>query len=303
MESIDIFIPSYKRAKNNKTAKYFIKIGYDPKKIHVILDSEADDFKEYEEVCAKMGVNLHVFDMEEARNTYDFIHRPQKTKRTVGIARNMFQDIAKKNNIEFFVVIDDDTNGFEIRPFGVYHCIAKLDLINSVFLAIKEFMVKRQIGCFGISQTGDMFARTNKNLIRRKIMNTTFYLMPLMYKGEKGFLDEDTCMFSNMMNEGYFAVSLASGLVLKQTSSALAKGGLTELYRESKLLVKSLNTPIMFPSSCIAEKQKRNGNRLHHKINYRYLMPCIIKGKRNNIAWNTYPEDIPFSSEPLNRKM
>lgn len=303
MESIDIFIPSYKRAKNNKTAKYFIKNGYDPKRLHVVIDNEAEDQEEYKEVCKEMGVNLHIFDMEEARNTYDYIYRPTKSKRTAGISRNMFQNIAKKNNIEFFVVIDDDTNGFEIRPFGVYHCIAKMDVINSVFLAIKEFMVKRQIGCFGISQTGDMFARTNKNLIRKKIMNTSFYLMPYVYKGEKGCLDTDTSMFANMMNEGYLTLSLASGLVLKQTQSATAKGGLTEVYKENKLLVKSLIMPIQLPSCSIAEKQKRNGNRLHHKINYRYLMPCIIKGKRNNIAWNTYPEDIPFTNEPLNRKM
>ena len=69
------------------------------------------------------------------------------------------------------------------------------------------------------------------------------------------------------MNEGFFTGSLASGLVLKQTSSATAAGGLTDLYNECKLLNKSLIVPIQFPSLCHAEKQKRNGGRIHHKIN------------------------------------
>ena len=27
-------------------------------------------------------------------------------------------------------------------------------------------------------------------------------------------------------------------------------------------------------------------------------MPKIIKGKRTNIAWDTYKEDYPFTNEP-----
>ena len=44
---IDIFIPSYHRSDNIKTAKYFIKKGYDPNNIHVFIDDEADDAEDY----------------------------------------------------------------------------------------------------------------------------------------------------------------------------------------------------------------------------------------------------------------
>ena len=162
-------------------------------------------------------------------------------------------------------------------------------------------MKKRNIGLFGLSQTGDMFARYTTKILRHKIMNTTFVYTKHIYRGEKGIQDDDTSQFVNAMNEGFFTDSLASGLVLSQTASATQKGGLTDLYNECKLLNKSLVCPIQFPSCIHAEKQKKNGGRLHHRMSYRYLYPKLIKGKRNNIAWNTYNEDGIFTNEPLNR--
>lgn len=59
-------------------------------------------------------------------------------------------------------------------------------------------------------------------------------------------------------------------------------------------------TVIQFPSAIRAEKQVMNGGRVHHRINGRYLIPKILKieGGRDNIAWDTYEEDVPFTNEP-----
>tara|TARA_R100001143_G_scaffold48173_1_gene43123 strand:+ start:399 stop:1310 length:912 start_codon:yes stop_codon:yes gene_type:complete len=296
---IDIFIPSYHRPDNIKTAKYFIKKGYEAKKIHIFIDDEADDRLEYKEAARKLGFNLYVFSMEIARERFDYIHRASVSRRSAGQARNMFYDFAKELGLDFYLVMDDDTTGFEIRPYGVYNRIANIDEIQLVFNGIRDFMNKHKIGVFGLSQTGDMFARTNAKLLRGKVMNTTFIDTRFICRGERGIQDNDTSQFVGLMNEGYFTGSLASGLVLKQTSSATASGGLTEIYNECKLLNKSLIVPIQFPSLCHAEKQKKNGGRLHHRINNRYLAPRIIKGKRSNIAWDSFPEDVPFTNEPI----
>jgi hypothetical protein len=296
---IDIFIPSYHRPDNIKTAKYFIKKGYDAKKIHIFIDDEADDRLEYKEEVRKLGCNLYIFSMDESRKRFDYVHRASVSRRSAGQARNMFYEFAKDLGIDFYLVIDDDTTGFEIRPYGVYNRMANIDEIQMVFSGVKDFMKRHKIGVFGLSQTGDMFARTNKKILRNKVMNTTFIDTAYIYRGERGVQDNDTSQFVGIMNEGYFTASLASGLVLKQTSSVSASGGLTDLYNECKLLNKSLIVPIQFPSLCHAEKQKRNGGRLHHKINNKHLSPKIIKGKRNNIAWDSYPEDLPFTNEPI----
>ncbi len=298
-----LFIPSYHRPDNLKTVKYFVGKGYLAKLIHVFLDSEADDVEEYEESCKQFGCNLHIFDMEEARARYDYVHRPSVSRRSAGQARNMFYDFAKKEGISFYMVQDDDTNGMEIRPHCKYLRLAEFEEIVYAFVLAKEFMQRKKIGCFGLSQTGDMFGITHE-LIRKKVMNVTFIDTRFMYRGERGVQDNDTSQYVSIMNEGFFTGSAAGGLVLKQTPSATAKGGLTDLYHECKLLNKSLVTVIQYPSAIIAERQVMNGGALHHKINYRYLMPKILRGdkKHDNIAWDRYPEDVPFTLEPKRRK-
>lgn len=295
---IDILIPSYHRPYNIKTAKYFLKKGWDPKKIHIVIDDEADDRVDYENETELLGCNLHIFNMAEARARFDYVHRPSVSRRSAGQARNMFYDLVKDLGIDFYLVIDDDTTNYQVRPYAVYTRSASGEDLVNVFDAIKEFMLKRKIGVFGLSQTGDMFAVPYLNVLRNKVMNTTFINTKYIYRGERGIQDNDTSQFVGIMNEGYFTGSLASGLVLAQTASAKQDGGLTDLYRENKLLNKSLVTPIQFPTAIHAEKQQKNGGRLHHKINARYLYPKILKGKRNNIAWDSYPEDVPFTNEP-----
>lgn len=300
---IPIFIPSYHRPDNLKTALFFVQGGYSPKDIWVVIDSEADDKAEYEMTCSKLGINLRVFDMEEARRRYDYVHRASVSRRSAGQARNMFYDIAKAEGIDFYCVQDDDTTGFEIRPFGKYGRIAEMPEIEEVFEAVKHFMRKRHIGVFGLSQTGEMFENRDTGLLRWKVMNCTFYDTRFIYRGERAVQDDDTSQFTGLYNEGYFTASMRTGLVLKQTPSATAKGGLTDLYNECKLLNKSLVCPIQYPSAVIAERQVKNGGRLHHRITYKNLGPCLLKneGGRDNIAWDTYPEDVPFTNEPVRR--
>lgn len=298
---IDIFIPSYHRPKNLKTVKYFLKIGYDPKKIHVFVDDATDDIDQYRRSCKK--INLHIFNMEEARARFDYVHRPSFSRRSAGQARNMFYDFAKKMGITFYMVQDDDTQNYQIKYLGKYKGMATLKDILSQFEGIKEFMKRQRIGLFGISQTGDFIGGTNKKLLRNKVMNTTFVNTEFIYRGERGVQDNDTSQFVGVMNEGLFTGSLGDGLVLQQTQSAKVEGGLTDLYNECKLLNKSLVCPIQFPSCIQAERQVKNGGRIHHKIRSRYLYPKLIKTEgRSNIAWDTYPEDSPFTNEPKRKR-
>ena len=297
---INLFIPSYHRPDNLKTVNLFLKLGWDPSKITVFVDSEADDIEEYRAVLNRYGCNLHVFDMDEARERFDYVHRPSASRRSAGQARNMFQDYAKEKGIDFYVVQDDDSSGFEMKAFGRNNGPAKANTVIRAFDMIEAFMRKRKIGVFGISQSGDYIGGYKDYYYFRKVMNTTFFLLPYIYRGERGVQDDDTSQFVGIWNEGLFTGSCVNGVILHQMPSAMQPGGLTDLYRENKLLNKSLVTVIQFPSAIYATRQIRNGGRLHHFINNRYLGPKIlkIKGGRDNIAWDTYPEDIPFTNEP-----
>lgn len=296
---IDIFIPSYKRAKNLKTVKYFTKMGYSPDKIHVVIDNETPDIRDYEIECKKFGCNLHVFNIDESRERYDYVHRPSVSRRSAGQARNMFYDIAKSLGISFYVVQDDDTRSMQIKKFGKYKRIAKLEEINFVFESVKDFMLKRRIGLFGLSQTGDFIGGLNDKLLRHKLMNTTFVNTNFVYRGERGVQNDDASQYAAVVNNGLFTGSHGDGLVLNQVVSATAKGGLTELYNECKLLNKALVPVIQFPSSVFANRQIKNGNRIHHSIRRKFIAPCIIHDPsgRDNIGWDTFEEDVPFTLE------
>lgn len=292
-----VFIPSYHRPKNIKTAVYLKKIGWDMERVTVFVDDEAGDVEQYEEMAKELGFNVHVFRMEEARTRYDYVHRASVSRRSAGQARNMFQDFAASMGIDFYVVMDDDTCAF--NTFMQRHTMKDTDLVRRTFNAMEDLMRKRKIGVFGLSQTGDFIGGYQPRIFLRKVMNTTFYLLPYIYRGERGVQDNDTSLFTGICNEGLFTGTLNHALVLQQVVSATQEGGLTDLYNECKLLNKSLVTVIQFPSAIIAEHQKLNGGRLHHRINYKHLAPCIIKGEkeRDNIAWDKWPEDYPFTNE------
>ena len=295
---IDVFIPSYHRADNLKTVKFLEKIDYDMKHVYVFIDDEADDRERYKAVAKQYGFRLVVFDMTEARKRFDYVHRASVSRRSAGQARNMFQDYAKKKGIERYVVMDDDTKEFQFRVKGVYVHTASGDTVKRTFEMIAEMMRRQRIGLFGVSQTGDFYGSLYLSMMRRKVMNVTFYDTRFIYRGERGVQDDDTSQFTGVLNEGLFTGSLADGINLQQTVSATAKGGLTDLYNECKLYNKAMVTPIQYPSAIRAERQVMNGGRIHHRIDYKYLAPRLMKGERNNIAWDTYPEDYPFTNEP-----
>ena len=295
---IDVFIPSYHRADNLKTVKFLEKIDYDMKHVYVFIDDEADDRERYKAVAKQYGFRLVVFDMTEARKRFDYVHRASVSRRSAGQARNMFQDYAKKKGIERYVVMDDDTKEFQFRVKGVYMHTASGETVKRTFEMIAEMMRRQRIGLFGVSQTGDFYGSLYLSMMRRKVMNVTFYDTRFIYRGERGVQDDDTSQFAGVLNEGLFTGSLADGINLQQTVSATAKGGLTDLYNECKLYNKAMVTPIQYPSAIRAERQVMNGGRMHHRIDYRYLAPKLMKGERNNIAWDTYPEDYPFTNEP-----
>lgn len=297
-----IFIPSYHRPNNILSVKYLSKIGYDMKSVFVFIDSEADDKAEYEVTATRFGFNLVVFDMQEARRRYDYVHRPTPALRSAGQARNMFFDYAKRNNIDFYCVMDDDTFWYQQRWRGFSaKSITDGGFFTSILAGVEDMMRRRHIGLFGFSQTGDLIGGCDDDkLIRWKVMNTTFYLTKYIYRGERGVQDDDTSQFVGVYNEGLFTGSFRYGAVLHQKASATQNGGLTDLYHEAKLLNKALICPIQFPSAIRAEKQERNGGRLHHRINNKYLIPKLLKipNGRDNIAWDTFPEDYPFTNEP-----
>ena len=303
-----LFIPSYHRPDKLLTVELFLAHGWSPKMIYVVVDDEGGDEAEYRAACERYGVNLRVFCLAEARAKHDFVFRQFAGRRSVGVARNWFPELARAEGFDRYFVIDDDTRNLDIFHHGVRYAISlpsaatpkRGELVERVVEAVFGFMRERHIGHFGLSQTGEIFGGCTSILLRKKVMNFSFYDLEYMHGGERGFLDIDTSQFAGMYNEGLFCGSFGSGLVLCQTPAATSPGGSTEMYQSARMIVQALEVPIQFPSAVYAEHQKMNGGRIHHHIVNKYLMPRLLKvpGGRGNIAWDTYPEDVPFTNQP-----
>ena len=67
---IDIFIPSYHRAKNLKTVKYFLDLGWKSDKLHVFIDTEDDQVDLYRAESDKHGFHLHIFDIDKVSSLF-----------------------------------------------------------------------------------------------------------------------------------------------------------------------------------------------------------------------------------------
>lgn len=299
---IEIYLTSFHRPNNMLTAKWLQKVGYDMNKVTVFIDDEAGDTEEYKKACKEFGCHLHVFSEKESRKRYDYVHRANKFCRSAGQAWNMMYDYAKDHGVDFYCVIDDDTTHYEIKVLGRYNFRRMANLNDFLWQSevTEKFMRKRHIGVFAWSQNGDFIDPVNKYIFRKKAMNTTFYLLPYIYRGSRGYGDEDTSLYTTLHNQGLFVGSYGCGCSLHPMPSAKQAGGFTDIYQSCKLLSKAILCPIQYPSAIKATKQPRNGHRLHHLISYRYLMPKILKGDGtvDNIPWDTYPEDYPFTNEP-----
>lgn len=295
------FIISYHRPKQMKTMAWLKKVHYPMSKVHVVIDDEGGDREEYEKTCADYGCNLHEFQLKKARRCFDFVHRKSKGRRAAGLCRNAIYDIAFDLGLRKWVVTDDDTSRYSIRYPATAERICTEYEFKCAITMVMDMMDRHRIGFFGLPQTGDLIGGVKRwKWFIWKVMNTTFVDARFVYKPERGVQDDDTSAFVGIMNEGYFTASIGYGVTLQQTSSATQSGGLTDNYRENKLLNKSLVCPIQFPSAIYANFQRCNGGRLHHIIDNKYLMPRVLKvgeKDRSNIAWDTYPEDVVFRND------
>lgn len=292
------FIPSWKRSDRLHTIHTLQKLGVPSHCIHVVIDDEDPaGVESYRKTCAKKGLVLDVFDFEKEKSSYKFIF---PGKRTAAIARNCIWKMAEKHGLDHYFVMDDD-----VLLVSVYAASGRLykfydaKIFNTVLDMMYEFMKRRHIGIFGFSQSGDFFSYIEyvRKLYRKKTMNFLCYLTKYSRGTEFGNLDTDALQFCNLCNLGLFSGSIGCGLVISMHASAKKKGGLTKIYKKQSLLYKSLSIPIVYPSASKGSYIEQIG-RLHHKNNYRYLQPCVIRNTEDpdavdNIAWDTWAEDFP----------
>lgn len=273
-----IFILSHGRANNIITLNTLKKCNYTGK-IYIIIDDEDEQINEYKKI--KNVEDVIVFNKLEAMTKTDTIDNLKKHKAVV-YARNVCFDIAKKLNLDYFLVLDDDYTEFRFRKDvdGVLtsiYCRHFDDLVNTTV----KFLEQTNALSVAFSQTGDfiggMGSKVWQEQLSRKAMNSFFCKTDRPFKF-LGSINEDVNAYVTLGQQGRLFFTIAR-ISLNQLDTQQNKGGLTDIYLDLGTYVKSFYSVICAPSCVKIKSMGVFHKRIHHKIKWNNCVPKIINQK------------------------
>lgn len=276
------FIPiiiSHGRPNNVYTVDTMRKYGYDGDFI-ILIDNEDKSQPEYR---AKYGDKVKVFDKKAIAALVDNGDNFDNL-RTTTHARNASFDIAKENGYRYFICLDDDYIDFSYtsNQKGEYiRANSKIKSLGEIFKLYVDFLKTTKVKSIAFSQGGDYIGGDSckiwKEKITRKCMNSWFC------DTENRFwffsrLNEDVNTYINLGKKGHVFFTTRDAR-LEQKATQATSGGMTEAYIASGTYVKSFYSVMYEPSFVKCALMGNKVNRIHHRINWKTAVPCIIDEK------------------------
>ena len=275
-----VFILTNRRARNVKTYNTLRKHGYTGR-IYLMVDDEDPEIPIYKELYKDQVI---VFNKQSAIDITDSGDNFGK-RNSVVFARNWNFVIAKELGLQYFWQLDDDYSRFyfTINGSGEYitahKMITHLDFILDICI---EFLEVSGAHSVAFAQGGDfiggedsvVFKRFKKGQIYRKVMNSFLYSVdrPVQFYGR---INEDVNMYVTEGLRGKLFVTIPQ-LRLEQADTQAQSGGLTDIYLDLGTFVKSFYSVMYAPSCVKIIEMGNNHRRIHHKIEWKHAVPCII---------------------------
>jgi len=267
-----ICILSFQRADilYRKTYKTMKNFGYNDDEIFVFVSDNDETKEDYK----KKFKNVIVF----KRNYFETDERINKKENAASHARNFIYKYCRDNNIEEFIMLDDDYTNFN------YTCYKKkvksLKKINEkIFEAFK--LMPSAVKLLALAQRGDfiysqVYLVTNQNSFRRKVMNYFFCLSSRSVEW-MGVTNEDVCLYTYLASVGKLCFTVWA-IHLDQAITQKNPGGLTGAYKEDGgTYLKSFFPILAHPTAVRIRSLGAKDFRLHHLILWRKLAPAILK--------------------------
>ena len=267
-----ICILSFQRAEvlYKKTYKLMKNMGYSDDEIFVFI-SDDDTMKE---VYKKMFKNVIIF----KRTHFAADERINRKGNAAAHARNFIYKYCRDNNIEEFIMFDDDNVNFYYT--GCKNKVKSLKKINEkIFNAFK--LMPERVKLIAFAQSGDFigsqfFFVVNQNPLRRKAMNY-FYCLSGRPVEWIGLTNEDVCLFTRLANVGELCFTIWA-IYVQSTPTQKKMGGLTEVYKsDGGTYLKSFLPVLACPTAVRIAVMGTNDFRLHHRITWKKLAPAILK--------------------------
>lgn len=267
-----VFILTHNRVDRQMTTKALEKGNYSGP-IYYIIDNEDPSEAAMREIY---GDSVIVFDKALAHTITDTMDN-EPHQRGVVFARNIVWSIAEKLGVDYFIVLDDDYTLF--RHLCDNYMVATYKPINDldrIFDAMTDFLITSGSLTVCMGQGGDYIGGTGWEKPKRKAMNSFVCATNRPFKF-LGRINEDVNAYVTLGCRGHILISIMK-IGLNQTITQTNAGGLTELYLHSGTYVKSFYSVMCHPSGVKVKTLRGNThNRLHHQINWKQTIPCIIK--------------------------
>lgn len=199
------------------------------------------------------------------------------------MARNACFGIAERLGVTHFLELDDDYTAFDFRVIhkekGIVKPTKSLDLV-----LCKCLLFYNQSGAHSIAfaQGGDFIGAIDNGkgcyrFSRRKCMNTFFCstLRPFKFIGA---MNEDVNTYTTLGSHGCLFLTIPVFSITQKQSQAQS-GGITDMYLRFGTYCKAFTTSMMMPSSVRVSMMQSNNPRIHHSINWKATVPCILREK------------------------
>jgi len=277
-----VFILSHGRPGNIHTTKTLKKNGYTGK-IYIIIDNEDTTADQYYENFKDHPAEVIMFDKEEAATLFDEADN-FNDRRSVPYARNACWGIAKKLGLDYFLQLDDDYRYFAYRINSEYEAIHTdfIKDLDSIINMLLEYYISIPAESIAIAQGGDFLGGLDNNIDRsirrrRKCMNTIFCSVdrPYVFPGS---MNEDVNAYTLIQNRGALFMTIPLLSILQDPTMG-TPGGVTDLYIKVGTYVKTFYTIMFCPSFVEIMVMGPANPRMHHFVNWKYAVPCIIREK------------------------
>lgn len=272
------FILSHGRADNVRTYETLRQRGYTGPIVIIIDDTD----KQQDQYRKKFGDQVYVFNKQAVADTTDQGDNFNNLRTTTHV-RNAIFDAAEDLGYEYFVMLDDDYTDFRYK-FSSSHKYGNW-LIKKNLDRVFEAMIDYMAGCdslksIAFAQGGDFIGGENGNFAKaittkRKCMNSFFCCTKRRFKFFSR-LNEDVNTYVSLGRRGdLFLTTNQVGLNQMQTQTN--SGGMSDAYLDSGTYVKSFYTVMYAPSCTTIQPMGSVYPRLHHKVNWRYAVPKILR--------------------------
>lgn len=279
-EPFAAFILTHGRADRVYTYETLRRQGYTGR-IVVVIDNEDKTGAEYLE---RYGDEVYVFDKAQAYE-YTDVGDNWGHARGVVFARNACWNIAKDLGLDYFIVLDDDYVDFRHKIVnGAYKDVRIKDL-DAVFDVMVDYLKATPALSIAMAQNGDFPGGkicSSWHKPARKVMNSFVCATDRPFKFY-GRLNEDLTASAVEASRGGLFLTIKS-VALQQKQTQANPGGLTELYLDAGTYVKSFYSVMFQPSSIKVSILPSKHSRIHHKVHWRYTVPCIVPERFRKVA-------------------